>query len=104
MNFLEEEFAKNKGRFDREAAFGFSMVYQFYIADGGDHYLVIDDQQCEYHEGVHGSPGISMSMDHETLISVLNGSLDGVQAFMFGQVEVDGDLQLAKKLLELFPR
>lgn len=103
MSSLLEEFAKNKSRFDREAAFGFSAVYQFFITDGLDHYLVIDSQQCEYHEGIHGSADIFMSMSYETLISVLHGSLDGVQAFTFGQVEVKGDLQLAKKLLELFP-
>lgn len=104
MSSIQEEFAKNKSRFDREAAFGFSAIYQFFIADGMDCYLVVDDQDCDYHEGVHDSADLSMSMNYETQISVLNGSLDGMQAFMFGQITVDGDLQLAKKLLELFPR
>lgn len=104
MSSVEEEFAKNISRFDRKAAFGFSAIYQFFIADGVDYYLVIDAQDCGYKEGIHDHADIAMSMNHETLISVLDGSLDGMQAFMFGQVKVDGDLHLAKKLLDLFPR
>jgi putative sterol carrier protein len=103
MNPVQESFENSLGRFDREAALGFSAVFQLLIPDGADYYLIIDNGECEYHPGNHESADITLILNHDTLLRVVNGEVDGAQAFAFGQVKVDGDLALAKKLLELFP-
>ncbi|GAA5317249.1 MAG: hypothetical protein AseanaTS_24530 [Candidatus Pelagadaptatus aseana] len=103
MNHIKESFEKAKGRFDREAANGFSAIFQLLISDGGDYYQVISNGECKYFPGLHDSADVTLILNQATLLSVLNGELDGAQAFAFGQVKVDGDLRLAKKMLELFP-
>jgi putative sterol carrier protein len=42
-------------------------------------------------------------MDTETLGGLMSGEVDGMQAFMMGQLKAEGDIMLATKLSELFP-
>ncbi len=102
MSNLQDAFDKAQDCFDQEAALGFSATYQFSILDSGDYYLVIADGGFSIHEGLVESSDTTLSMDAETIRAVLTGSLGGMQALMFGRLQVDGNMLLASKLLEFF--
>lgn len=103
MPDLKEVFLQAQGRFDQEAALGLEACVQITIPDAGDCYLVVSDSQCSLHEGVSDAPTATLTMDLQTLIDVLNGSLNGMQAFMFGRIKAEGNISHATRLSELFP-
>ena len=89
-------------RLDASAAVGMNEVFQFYIPDAGNYYLVIADGACRLSMGEYATPSVTLSMDLEVLLSILDGTFSGAQAFMFGKINVQGDMKLATKLASLF--
>ncbi len=103
MATLKEVFLQARDRFDQQAAAGLEASIQFSIPDAGDCYLLVSDGQCFLHEGISPEPTACLSMDLQTLIEVLNGTLNGMQAFMFGRIKAAGNMTHATRLSELFP-
>lgn len=96
-------FSKMMTRFDAEAAGDTDAVFQ-YLIDGEAHWNVaVCDGRCEINEGEHSEPSVTLSMDGETLAEVMAGELDGMQAFMEGRIQAEGDIMEATKLTEIFP-
>lgn len=90
-------------KFNADAAQGMNKVFQFNIEDGDNHHLIINDGSCEIQAGEHDNPDSILIMDTETFKGIASGETDGMQAFMSGQLKVEGDMMLATKLSELFP-
>jgi putative sterol carrier protein len=99
-NNLLEEMQK---RFDPNAADGMDSVFQYDITDIGSWQIEIKDSTCNITEGTQSDPNVTLSMDLETLASVLSGETDGMQAFMSGSIQATGDIMLATRLADLFP-
>lgn len=103
MPNLREVFLQARDRFNREAAVGLEACIQFSIPDAGDCYLVVNDSKCALHDGVSDQPTATLIMDFQTLLDVLNGKVNGMQAFMFGRIKAQGNLSHATSVSELFP-
>ena len=95
-------FERLADKFYPPAAVGLDIVYQFELLDGGNYFIAISEGLCTVSEGEHEKPSIILTMESETMASVMGGSLSSAQAFMFGKVAVKGDLSLAKRLSEIF--
>jgi putative sterol carrier protein len=82
---------------------GLNAVYQFNIsgADAGQYNVAVADGKARVREGVHASPNVTVSMASNDLADLVNGKLDGVQAFMTGKLKVAGDIMLAMRLQSL---
>lgn len=92
-----------KSRFDPEAAKGMDDIFQFNISDADDYYLIVQDGSMAVHQGEHDDPSVTLSTDTATLKGVMNGDINGMQAFMSGKLKASGNLMLATKLSSLFP-
>ena len=92
-----------RSRFNPDAAKGMNEVFQFHFSDAGSHYLDIQDGTLGVHEGEHDDPSVSLSMSTDTLKGIMNGDINGMQAFMSGKLKASGNLMLATKLTNLFP-
>lgn len=90
-------------RFDKDAADDMDAIFQFELDDAEDHYVVVNDGDCQLNVGEHDDATVTLSMDTETLVAVMSGELDGMEAFMQGKIRADGDIMLATKLTEVFP-
>ncbi len=92
-------------KLDRDVAEGLAAVYQFDLSgpDGGQYYLVIQDNACTVVDGTHPEPHVTLSLSGEDCLKVLSRRLDGQSAFMSGRVRVSGDFALAFQLRALFP-
>ncbi|MDD7804729.1 MAG: SCP2 sterol-binding domain-containing protein [Endozoicomonas sp. (ex Botrylloides leachii)] len=90
-------------RFNADAAAGVDLIFQFKIEDGDSYHLTVKDGGFNILEGYHDAPNVTLIMDAKTMIGVMSGEMDGMQAFMMGQVRAEGDMILATKLNELFP-
>lgn len=90
-------------KFNADAAQGMNKVFQFNIEDADNHHIIINDGSCEIQAGDHADPDATLIMDTETFKGIASGETDGMQAFMSGQLKVEGDMMLSTKLSELFP-
>lgn len=102
---IKEAFSKAPQVFDPNVAQGLDAVFQFDITgDGGGAWnVVIKDNTCTAQEGSHDSPTVTLTMSGETWLAMVNQELTGIQAFMDGRLQVNGDIMLAQRIPELFP-
>ncbi len=98
------DIVKNmQSKFNAGAAAGLDLVFQFNIEDGDNHYLVVKDGTCDVQQGDAPNPNVTLIMSTETLVGIMTGETDGMQAFMGGKLRAEGDMMLAMKLGELCP-
>jgi len=90
-------------RFNPDAADGMDAIFQYDITDNGSWQIAIQDSTCQIAERGEADPTVTLSMDLDTLTSVLSGETDGMQAFMSGDIQATGDIMLATRLTDLFP-
>ncbi|WP_188982269.1 SCP2 sterol-binding domain-containing protein [Pseudomonas matsuisoli] len=104
MSTVAEVTQKLQSRFNPSAAAGLDLIFQFNLEDGENYYLAVKDSTCDLVEGDAADPNVTLIMDTETLRGIVSGETDGMQAFMSGRLRTEGDMMLAMKLGELFPR
>jgi len=103
MADMNSIFTEMKSRFNADAAAGTDAVFQYEISDGGEWFVTVQDGNCEVAEGSNDDATVTLRMDTETLEEVMSGETDGMQAFMSGRIQADGDIMLATKLAAIFP-
>ena len=101
---VKDIFTKMPDVFNADAAQGLSAVFQFEITgdDGGNWNIVIKDGTCEIVEGAHDAPTVTLTMSAETWLGMINKEINGMQAFMGGQLKATGDIMLAQRIEQLF--
>ena len=102
MTTVAEIVETMKSRFNAEAASGLDLVFQFDIEDGDTYHAVVKDGTCDIQEGSHDDPSVTLIMDSDTMVGIMSGKQNGMQAFMMGKVRAEGNMMLATKLNELF--
>jgi putative sterol carrier protein len=102
---VKEVFGKMPEAFNPSAAQGVDAVFQFEITgDGGGNWsVVVKDGACQVQEGTHDSPSVTLTMSGETWLGMVNKQVNGMQAFMSGQLKASGDIMLAQRIEQLFP-
>jgi len=105
LSDVKEVFEKMKEIFNSTAAQGLDAVFQFVITGegGGKWSVAVRDGKCHIQEGTHDSPNVTLTMSGQTWLAMVNGQLNGMQAFMSGQLKAEGDIMLAQRIPELFP-
>ena len=83
---------------------GLEAIYQFEISgeENFTAHLKISKGTCTYHEGPADNPNVIVKTPADVWLAISKGELDGQQAFMSGQYQVEGDLSLLMKLRSLF--
>ncbi len=92
-------------KLDKDAAEDVEAVYQFDLngAQGGQYQLCVRNGTCEVKEGTHADPHVTLSMDGEDCLKLLNGQVSGIAIAMSGRLQIAGDIGLAMQLKSLFP-
>ncbi|MEC8443410.1 MAG: SCP2 sterol-binding domain-containing protein [Pseudomonadota bacterium] len=103
MSSAAEFINEMNAKFNPAAAAGLDLVFQFNIEDADTYHLIVKDGTCEVVQGESADPNVTLILSSETLQGIVSGDLDGMMAFMSGQLKVEGDMMLATKLGELFP-
>lgn len=101
MSDIVKIFEKIESQFSPEAAAGLDVIFQFAV-DDDKHYMEIQNGSCTLKEGEHDDPSVTLIMDADTFQDIVNGDLNGMQAFMAGRLRTEGDMMLATKLSDLF--
>lgn len=80
-----------------------NTVFQFLFEDGDPFYLKVSGPAFSFDEGIHDSPTLTLNIDnHDTCWGLLDGSIDGMHAFMENRYRADGNIVLSQLLLYLF--
>ncbi len=105
LESVQQIFSKMPEVFNANAAQGLDAVFQFDITGegGGQWHVIIKDGSCQVSEGTHASPSVTLTMSGETWLGIVNKQLNGMQAFMSGQLKATGDIMLAQRIEQLFP-
>lgn len=103
MADLHAIFSAMEQRFSSAAAGDLSAVFQYQISDAEPWNVTVDKGTCKVEQGEHSEPTVTLTMDSQTLEEVMNGETDGMQAFMTGRIQADGDIMLATRLTSIFP-
>jgi len=102
----KEIFEAMPSRFLPEQAAGLNASIQFDLSGegGGQWALTFADQKLAVTEGLTPNPSMTFSASANDYVSIINGDLNPMAAFMQGRVMVKGDISLAMKLQTLFAR
>lgn len=87
-----------------EAAAGLEAIFQFEMSgqENFTAHLIINNSRATYHDGPAEKPDVVIKTPAEVWVAVAKGEVDGAQAFMSGQFQVEGDLSLLMQLDSLF--
>ena len=103
MTSVADIVSRMQSKFNAGAAAGLDLVFQFNITDDENYNMAVKDGTLDVQKGDAASPDVTLIMDRETLVGIMTGETDGMQAFMGGKLRAEGDMMLAMKLNELFP-
>lgn len=96
IDFLQ----KMTSTFNPDAAVGANCVLQFNTSKPA--YVTIADGAAKLTEGNAPGPDVTLIMADDDLIALLKGELNGMQAFMTGKLQLEGDMMLAQRLGTFF--
>jgi len=99
-------FEQMPAHFQKGAAAGVSVVFQFKISGegGGDWSVEVKDQACAVKAGVHPKPTTTILMAAGDFLDLMQGKLNAMKAYTGKKLKIEGDLmksQLVEKLFKL---
>ncbi len=103
---VAETFETMKSLFNPSAAAGLNKTIQWNISgeDAGKWAVKIVNQTCEVIPGGVEKPDLTLSMLDKDWLAIADGKLNAIQAFTTGKVKAAGDLSLAMRVNNIFPR
>lgn len=97
----QEFFEKNlPDRFKPEKAENVNVIAQINISglEGGNWTVTVKDQKLQVTEGIHESPDLTLKMNPNDFLDLVNGKLSAERAFFTGRVQFKGNIAVALKL------
>jgi putative sterol carrier protein len=87
-------------RFKPEKAAGIDVVAQINVTgpEGGNWTVAIKDLKLQVTEGTHPSPTVTLKMNENDFLDMVNGRLSAEKAFFTGRVQFKGNIGVALKL------
>jgi len=67
-------------------------------------YLTINNGTATVTEGTASNADVTLTIGDDDLIALLKGELNGMQAFMTGRLQLEGDMMLAQRMNTFFDR
>lgn len=80
-----------------------NTIFQFLFEETDPFFLTVDTEDFEFIPGLHENPTLTLNLkDHDTCWGLLEGRINGMDAFMAGTYRADGNIVLSQLMLYLF--
>ena len=101
-----EIFSQMSEAFLADKAGDLNATFQFNLSgeEGGDWAVIIADGACTVSEGTAENPTVTVGMAADDFVKMIDGELQPVVAFMQGKIKLQGDMNIAMNLQDLFTR
>lgn len=87
----------------KEELLGLDDIYQTYIKDiNFNYWFEVSNGILTYSEGVNPNAKFKMTFTKNLIINILKGQASGVDDFMRGKINVEGDLSQGLRYIKLF--
>ncbi len=97
FNQMVQEFQPEKAG-NLHARFQFQLTGE----EGGDWVVTVANRECAVAQGTVDKPDVTIGMEASDFVKMVKGELQPVVAFMQGKIKLQGDMNLAMKVQELF--
>jgi putative sterol carrier protein len=99
-----EIFALAEQEFEPEKAGNLKANFQFNLTgdDGGDWVIAIADGSCKATQGQVENPDVTVKMDGDDFVRMVQGEMNAIAAFMQGKIKIEGNMDLALKMQDMF--
>lgn len=99
-----EIFAQMPEAFLADKAGNLRATFQFNLSgdEGGDWAVTVADGVCTVVEGQAQKADVSVAMTADDFVKMVSGELQPVVAFMQGKIKLQGDMNMAMRLQNLF--
>jgi len=103
---VDESFEAMQKLFNPAAAANLNKTIQWSISgeQAGNWTIKFENQTCQLIKGSADKPDLTLSMNDQTWLDIAEGRLDAMKAFLSGKVKTAGDVMLATRLQQVFPR
>lgn len=103
---VDESFEAMQKLFNPSAAANLNKTIQWDISgeQTGSWAFKIENQTCQLIKGNADKADLTLSMSDQTWLDIAEGRLDAMKAFLSGKVKTKGDVMLATRLQQVFPR
>jgi putative sterol carrier protein len=87
-------------RFKPEKAAGIDVVAQINVTglEGGSWIITIKDQKLDVKEGTNPTPSLTLKMNENDFMDLINKKISAEKAFFTGRVQFKGNIAVALKL------
>ena len=87
-------------RFKPEKASGINVVAQLDVTgpEGGNWIVIIKDEKLHVDKGTHPTPNLTLKMNENDFMDIVNGKLSAEKAFFTGRIQLKGNISTALKL------
>ena len=102
---VQDYFDTLETRFNAEAAKGVDAVIQWDITgdSGGQWVATVKDASLNLSTGNHEKPNVTLNIDDENWVKLINGEAKGPMLVMKRKMKVKGNILLARKMEKMFP-
>jgi len=104
--YIQDMFGTLVSRFRPEAAGGdtLSIGYDIGGQDGGRWTALIEKGTCTLQEGIQGTPTLTLAVKAKDWVDLMLGRVDALTLISTARAKLDGDMQIALRLGELFAK
>ena len=90
--------------FQPEEAEGVDGVVQLDLdgEEGGQYYLVIQNQELDVQEGVHEDPTVTIQTTADRWLKINRGEASPMTLMMTGRLKIEGSIPMATKFQSMF--
>ncbi|MFX1493141.1 MAG: SCP2 sterol-binding domain-containing protein [Promethearchaeota archaeon] len=87
----------------QEELVGFDDIYQTYITDiDFNYWLKVTNGKIEYKKGVNPDAPFKMNYTKDMIVKILKREISGTDAFMRGEINIEGSLTQGLRYIKLF--
>ena len=78
------------------------IQFKFTGLEPGNYFVHVEGGKSTFNEGLSANPRTTLNCKSEVWQAIIGGTMDAFQAFMKGNLKVEGDMTIALRLQKIF--